>query len=225
MITRLRFIKSSKFISQLFIIACLLSVTAGLASAAQVIEWLGLDPGIIVVNQPNSITALAKVAIDSALIPSSVTLVRCDASGKALNNIGTLYDDGTHGDVSSGDNIFSSQMVFNETKTGTVYFKSSAAYKGTLKRVFSDVVALSIISAPTPEATLSVVVNDLKGNNYKGAGNSFFLSGKNKDVIMGLDADRASRLAECLANAEFISETAKQRLYRSNYTRHTMARL
>lgn len=79
------------------------------------IAWLGatasvgvtaVAPSIIGVNTPTQVTATAQID-DSRLIQTSVNLLRLDAQGNTVANLGAMYDDGTNGDAVVGDRIFS----------------------------------------------------------------------------------------------------------------------
>jgi len=118
------------------------------AWAVQSVDWAKATPDGIFINEPTTVTVTAQVGVDPNLIPSSVSLIRYDSTGKPIANLGTLFDDGTHGDTLAGDNIFSSQVIFNEPALTTIYLKVSAAYRGTLKRTLSNFVAIPVLENP-----------------------------------------------------------------------------
>lgn len=116
---------------------------AGLSlSAAKV------NPPVISAHKATSV--LFTVAIrDSALISQSVNLQRLNVSDGTYKTIGILYDDGTHGDVTAGDGLYSLELRMTEHGPFPVVFRVSAAVKGSLSRVFSPQIVLREASAPT----------------------------------------------------------------------------
>ena len=79
---------------------------------------------------------------DPSLIANSAQLVRYNQQKQVVGRPSQLFDDGTHGDAVSGDGLFSGELIINEPNPTLMYFKASFAYKGLLKRVMSDFVAL-----------------------------------------------------------------------------------
>src|SRR5437870_1192197 len=66
------------------------------------------QPSTIVVNQATLLTVTSRITTspDNPVVPASVKLERVDATGAIVANLGTMYDNGTHGDVVAGDGIF-----------------------------------------------------------------------------------------------------------------------
>jgi hypothetical protein len=65
------------------------------------------------------------------LIKSSVTLLRVDESGNPVATLGTMYDDGTHGDAQPGDGQYTRQFTFNEAAAGPIFLAVRAMYQST----------------------------------------------------------------------------------------------
>jgi hypothetical protein len=123
------------------------------------------QPYAIIANTPTTVTFTAQVGLDPNLIPSSVNLIQCDESGKLIANLGRLYDDGTHGDDVTGDNIFTNQLTFNEPTPTTLYFRVSVAYKGTLKRVLSNLFGVDAVVMPTQAEKDSLLLLSTQATN------------------------------------------------------------
>jgi hypothetical protein len=85
---------------------------------------------------------------DPSLITASVNLQQLDASGLNYSVVGTMYDDGTHGDVTAGDGTFTLQLNLTETAPYPLTYRVSAAFKGSLTRTFSTAVSLNVTGAP-----------------------------------------------------------------------------
>jgi hypothetical protein len=77
------------------------------------------------------------------VIASSVNLQRLNAATGAYSLAGTLYDDGTHGDLSAGDGVFSLRTPIMERGPFPVVFRISAALRGSPDRIFSPAIALN----------------------------------------------------------------------------------
>jgi hypothetical protein len=184
-----------------------------ICEAAQTIDWIRADLQNVNVNQPTTVTIAVQVASDPTLIPTSINLVRYDSAGKATANLGRLYDDGTHGDTLAGDNVFISQIVFNEPAPTTILLKASVGYKGLLKRILSDSLPIQVNFTPTQ--VISNVTNDLRTANIDGAMNGFTSASINQEVLSGMDAASLNRLADYFQGARLIRQTNNYRVYES----------
>lgn len=116
------------------------------------VAWLGAAPSIgetavtptvVGINTPTQVTVTTRIS-DTTLIPASINLLKVDAGGNTVANVGRMFDDGTHGDAAAGDNLFSVNVALNETTTGRAFFQVSAAFRGTVKRVLSPLVHVSV---------------------------------------------------------------------------------
>jgi hypothetical protein len=117
--------------------------------------------GATTVN-PNSTSAGAPVVVtvtssitDAALIPESVNLQRLDSSGRVISVLGSLHDDGLNGDAVAGDQIYSITSTVFENTPGVVTVRVSAAFRGTLLRVFSPPLTVNITGVATGVTILS----------------------------------------------------------------------
>jgi hypothetical protein len=100
-------------------------------------------PADAFVNMPTTITFRATIPSHPNLITTSANLQRL--VGTTWTNLGTMYNDGTHGDTSAGDNIYTAQAPVNESQLGTISFRASVAYRGQLQRSFSNVINVSVV--------------------------------------------------------------------------------
>jgi hypothetical protein len=136
----------------LVVIACrlalvsLLLIAVPIAQAAQAVLNPKADPNSVFVGQPTRVTFTAVVPSDPNLIVGSVNLVRYDAGQQVVGVIGTLYDDGTHGDAHAGDGTYTAQLTLDETSPTLIYYRVSVAYKGTLKRTLSSFIAVNAVT-------------------------------------------------------------------------------
>jgi len=72
-------------------------------------------PFLLPKGQDTTVTVTSVVPPDPKLTPTSVTLLRVDSNGNMQQNLGQMYDDGTHGDVQAGDGTYATQFVFNDS--------------------------------------------------------------------------------------------------------------
>jgi hypothetical protein len=136
----------------------LLAGEGGGVYAAGTIGATSLTPNSVPVNTPTGVL-VTSVITDPSLIPSSVNLQRLDAVHGTFANIGTLYDDGTHGDAVAGDGTFSLQLSFTEGAPFPVTLRVSAAFKGSLVRVFSSPLTLTVVGSPPASLAITSPAN------------------------------------------------------------------
>jgi len=125
------------------------------AQAAKGVFGLSIGPDEALINTPTLVTARVEVAADvtNPLIVQSVALYETDASGKPLAVTGRMYDDGSHGDTTPADTIYSTQFVVNDAVPRTRYFRVSAAYQNVRDRYLSPVYTVNTYaSLPTAAA-------------------------------------------------------------------------
>jgi hypothetical protein len=111
--------------------------------AAPNIGTTEVAPNVVGVNRPTPVTVTAQIH-DTSLIAASVQLLKVDATGRALATLGAMYDDGSHGDTTPGDKIFSRQLELTETATGLIHLQVSAAFRGVLRRATSPIQVLNV---------------------------------------------------------------------------------
>lgn len=101
------------------------------------------------VGQPTPVTIQIQVVTsptDPPLIDKGLNLLRLDAQGKATV-LGVMHDDGRDGDAIAGDKIYTLTITFTESDVGKIRLQGSAAFKGRLKRVLSDIKEIPVIPA------------------------------------------------------------------------------
>jgi len=55
-----------------------------------------------------------------------------------------MYDDGTNGDEVAGDGYYTVRVALNRPIPGNVTFRASAGRTGTITRVFSNLVEMTV---------------------------------------------------------------------------------
>ena len=124
--------------------------TAFPAAAAPGVGAVQLAPTSIAagVQTPVRVTA---VISDPTVLPSSVNLQRLNDAGAPVAVLGSLRDDGVHGDAVAGDQIYTLDFVVNET--APMRLRVSAGFRGMLRRLFSAEMLLQINSPPSVSLT------------------------------------------------------------------------
>src|ERR1017187_9529454 len=103
-----------------------------------------ITPSLITVNTPTTVTVTVQIT-DSTLIPGSVNVLLIGATNTQPTILGVMHDDGKSGDTVTGDGTFSLQILLNPAATGDLQLAVSAAFKGLLKRVLSNISYLSVL--------------------------------------------------------------------------------
>ncbi|HEY6802079.1 MAG TPA: choice-of-anchor X domain-containing protein [Pyrinomonadaceae bacterium] len=126
----------------------LLFLLCGSVWSAPEISYSQAVPDVIFTGSSNQILITALVKPDSNLIPNSITVIRIDEASNTLMN--HLYDDGSHGDELAGDNIYTSQLALKGPANSIeIKFAVTAAYKGSLRRIWSDAFSIRVIKQPS----------------------------------------------------------------------------
>lgn len=105
---------------------------------------LKATPSTVKVREATEIVITAKAPATPSLIPASVTLLRLDKQGNVAENLGRMYDDGSHGDAAASDNTFTTRYTVNATEPGELVFKVSVAHRDVLRRALSEPLAVTI---------------------------------------------------------------------------------
>src|SRR5436190_5134416 len=131
----------------LIIAACVAVVVSGAAvwlhAATPTVGALTANPSSGLINTPTSVMFTVTIT-DPSLLPNGVNLLQTDPNGKTVVTIGVMHDDGNNGDAVAGDKTFSYQVVVSPSTPVVVYYRASAAFRGVLQRVVSNVVTVSI---------------------------------------------------------------------------------
>lgn len=137
---------------------------------------LSASQTVIPVNTSNMVTIRLAIPANPKLLATSPNLQRWEPGGWVV--LDRLYDDGTHGDTAPADNVFSLQTQINEPQTGTLTFRASTSYKGSLLRSFSNSLKLTIV----PELSLQVT---------SGLSELFVIEGTSQNVVSTINLGNA----------------------------------
>jgi RHS repeat-associated protein len=91
--------------------------------------------------------------------PLGINLLRVSSTGTAAGTpLGTFRDDGTAGDATAGDRIYSLAIPITPTAPERLYYRASAAFQGSLLRSLSSIVSQDAgPSVPSPGITSLIV--------------------------------------------------------------------
>jgi hypothetical protein len=88
-------------------------------------------PSYIVVDTPTEVTFTSVITDSKQLThhPNKVLLVRIDASGKPIDIVGRMRDNGKKGDAERKDFTFTLKTTLNEPTVGAIQFRLAAKFK------------------------------------------------------------------------------------------------
>ena len=191
------------------------SVTTQLASPTQHLQAVQVDKQFVNAGQSVTILASVHVDVDATLIPSSITLYRVDDQDQIIAPVGQMFDDGTHGDVLKGDNIFTTTVVINEANPVLLFFRASASYRGLATPVFSDFARVFVQSTQTAEQSLASLAAAIAADDIHTALKFFPPSPKNTDTLTNLNDEQRSRLVGLLNSLVLVNATDDIRVYQA----------
>jgi hypothetical protein len=185
--------------------------------AAPVIGQTTASNDAFTVGATTQITVTSAIR-DPALIAASVTLQRLNADG-TFTTIGLLHDDGRDGDVSSGDRLFTLRFSLTATVPTEYRLRVSAAFKGVLKRVFSETFSIYARSTSTPEQMLSQLSSELSIGNIEAALLHFSANPRNREKFAGFTPEMLAALSEGFRTASLLRTAGPTRVYSVRVTR------
>ena len=125
-----------------------LSSEAPSLSAAIAIGTAVVTPGTVAVSTTTTLTVTIQVT-NSSLIANGVNLIQVNASGTQSIILGVMHDDGKNGDATAGDGVYTLLVPVHPPTTGQLQFQVSAAFRGALNRVLSNVMVVNVWNAFT----------------------------------------------------------------------------
>lgn len=141
----------------LIFILCLFSINA---FADKGVFNAKVTPDETFINTPTTITVTAEVGAENRYI-SSVAAYEVTAAGKPKAYLCRMYDDGTHGDETEADTVFTCQFSFNRPAEAKTYVRVTAAYSGDRNRYLSPSMEISIYE-PISNETIDSAINELQ---------------------------------------------------------------
>jgi hypothetical protein len=156
------------------------------------------NPPAIRSGSETNIVITATIPADPDLIPTSVQLLRYDELGRVVGQLGQLFDDGTHGDMTPSDHVFSRVITLNEIGPKTVILKTSLAFRGAILRVMSAPLYLPVRIYESPAQAASDLSSSLHSGNRASAYHRLGETFNSRRVLDSLDAGGMSQVADAL---------------------------
>jgi hypothetical protein len=195
---------------------CVLA-SLNLAFAVPSVDNVAASPSVISVDATTEVTVTAQIS-DESVIPASINLFQIDASGRTLAFLGILRDDGTNGDSTPGDQTFALRLPFSVSTPGDIRLRISAAFRGVLRRVFSQIVILTVRSGTPAELTLITLAAEISSGNISAALKRFSASPLNRETLLALDTSGRAKLSAALQSAKFVRQIDNLRIYELLWT-------
>jgi len=128
---------------------CLLLLMASVAfGASHSIDGVQANPSAVTTGLVTKVIVTASIS-DQDVIAAGVNLLSVAADGSVIKIIGPMHDDGLNGDATANDHIFSLQLNMDGSVSGNLYYRVSAAFKGSLTRVLSGVILVGVWNQTT----------------------------------------------------------------------------
>ena len=91
-----------------------------------------------------AVVTVTSVISDASVIAGSVQLQSLDSTGRVIAITGNLHDDGLNGDAVANDGTYTLQTTVLQNAPGTLIFRVSAGFQGSLTRAFSSQILVSV---------------------------------------------------------------------------------
>ena len=91
-----------------------------------------------------AVVTVTSVISDASVIAGSVQLQSLDSTGRVIAITGNLHDDGLNGDAVANDGTYTLQTTVLQNTPGTLIFRVSAGFQGSLTRAFSSQLLVSV---------------------------------------------------------------------------------
>lgn len=144
----------------------LLAALVALALCGQALADRGVfaprtTPEEVLTNTNTVVTVSAEIGGDPAHPPvaGSIVVIETDSAGQPRRIVGPMYDDGSHGDVTIADTVYTTQFPLNSQRPETRYYRVSVAYSGIRNRYLSPVMRVDSypeLPAEVAEAAIRV---------------------------------------------------------------------
>jgi len=126
---------------------------------------LGSDPDAVAISTATSVLFTAMLS-GSNLTPTDIVVKEVDALGNPIATLGSIVDDGSSGDLQTGDNVYSGTFEISSNIEGVLYFKAVATFSGIPDPVCSTPCMVGVTDLPVevhPSDMTKVVMDDTSG--------------------------------------------------------------
>ena len=134
-----------------------------------IFEWVYADPDGGFVGEQTLVTVTTQIQPGADINPSSLSLLQYGDDYRITNDLGSLYDDGTHGDSQAGDDIFTTQVPFLEYVKSILHLRVAAETISGGDQIYSDFFDVSIFEHITDaEFTAILEIHDAAKQRFEG---------------------------------------------------------
>jgi hypothetical protein len=130
---------------------CFVLAASSLALGERSVSSPRAFPDGLFVSETSVLRFTAEVAPDPALKVKKVKLFTADEQGHPINQIGRLYDDGSHGDLVVGDGVFTAEYSFRPSVAQVLTFIVRSQYRSAPKKLFSPILRISVFERRTDD--------------------------------------------------------------------------
>jgi hypothetical protein len=152
-----------------------------------------------------------------SVIPASVVLQRLNPDGK-FTTLGVLHDDGLNGDASLGDRVYTLEFGVNQSSPVTLRYRVAAAFRGILRRKFSETLTVNVRANISPEQMLSMLSSELLAGDIEAALSHFSPSPLNRSALLALSPSQRAAVANAFRAATLVRISGDARLYQVAWT-------
>jgi hypothetical protein len=207
-----------------FLVFSFLIVSENQAFADRGVFNAKITPNEINIYRDSPVTVTAEIGSNNLYI-SSIKLYKVTIAGKPMSVIDSLYDNGTHGDETESDTVFTTQFNLNSNMSEDKYcVQVTTAYQGDRNRYLSPVMCVDIIKS-SPENVnginefMSIVITTLNNNDNNG-----FLEllvedekTKNFDTVNTWTPEKMHSLSSNLSSATPLTITDRYAEYETHH--------
>src|SRR5215471_14369157 len=133
-------------------VLCYHDVVLADASSPPTVGAPSVRPSSILVNQTTLITVTSQITTSPSNPVVSVRLLRLDARGNVVASLGSMYDDGTHGDAIAGNGVFTMQGYDREPTPLVIRLQVVATFLNNPAPVYSGITEVAVVSNRPPVA-------------------------------------------------------------------------
>ena len=133
-------------------VLCYHDVVLADSSSPPTVGAPSVRPSSILVNQTTLITVTSQITTSPSNPVVSARLLRLDARGNVVASLGSMYDDGTHGDAIAGNGVFTMQGYDREPAPVVIRLQVVATFLNNPAPVYSGITEVAVVSNRPPVA-------------------------------------------------------------------------
>jgi hypothetical protein len=171
-----------------------------------IVESIQSNPSVISGGVSTQVTITATLSSNTPFIKSSVTLLRYDADGNRIANLGQMFDDGTQGDATSGDNIFTKQISLKEIGPQYVVFRVSANV-ASQETTLSSNFLIPVSGKQAPEEMRNTLAANIRSGNLTAAYDKLGIVFNQAQILDNVPGNTLTSLADALSTCKVLHQS------------------